>query len=219
MKRPELVVLAILVVISLVVSAVWAHRWQAHVAQSEEMRALYAFGSGGDLDKVKRLSEYPSPEAIQWLEKLAQQRDATGDSRVAAITALGGKASLNRAVLSRLLRIDQPFVVRHAAAGVLEQRGCDDLCILTALYELNAIWKGQPAIEAAPSTKELERKYSVHPAPDLERRTLAELRDKTEQDYLKLLNAKACETRKALTKDYSAEPAFIEQVQSKVGPC
>lgn len=139
MKRPELVVLAILVVISLGVWGVWAHRWQAKAAQREEMRALYAFGSGGDLDSVQRLSEYPSSEAIAWLERLAVQRDATADSRVAAITALGGKASLNRAVLSPLLRIDQPFVVRHTAAEVLEQRGCDGQCISNALYSLNAI--------------------------------------------------------------------------------
>lgn len=217
MKRPEARVIAVLIVVSLAVWGVWAHRWRAQVAQREEMRALYAFASGGDLDKVKRLSEYPSPEAIQWLEKLAQDWNATSDSRTAAIAALASKPSLNRAALSTLLYIDQPFVVRHAAAEVLGQRGCDDQCISTTLRGLRAIWQGQPAFEVGLST--VEHAYGVRGDPELDAKIDAELKANTEQDYWRLLENNPCAARNALKTDTSAEPAFVENVQSKLKPC
>src|SRR6266481_2226805 len=47
-KRPELAVLAIFLIVSLGVWAVWMHRWNAQVARRDEMNALYAIASGGD---------------------------------------------------------------------------------------------------------------------------------------------------------------------------
>jgi len=73
-KRPELVVLAIFLIVSLGVWAVWMHRWNAQVARRDEMNALYAIASGGDRASVRRLAEDPSPEAMQFIEKLAKDR-------------------------------------------------------------------------------------------------------------------------------------------------
>lgn len=217
MKRPEAIVIAILILVALSVWGVCAHHWQAQVAQREEMSALYAFASGGDLENVKRLSEYPSPEAIHWLERLAQDQNAAADSRTAAIAALASKPSLNRAALSTLLYIDQPFVVRHAAAEALQQRGCDDHCISATIRGLHAIWKGQPAIEVGLFA--VEHAYGVQGDSKLEAKIDAELKAKTEQDYWRLLENNPCAGRNALKADASAEPAFVEYVQSKLKSC
>jgi hypothetical protein len=64
-----------------------------------------------------------------------------------------------------------------------------------------------------------QTRYGVHIPPEEKAKINAELRGKTKQDYWKLLGSNPCATRKALLKDYSAEPAFGEHVQSKVGPC
>jgi hypothetical protein len=219
LKRTDLRVFAIFVLVSLGAWAVWMHRWQAQVARRDEMYALYATASGGDRESVRRLAEYPSSEAMQLIEKLAQDRNAFPEGRVEAINVLSARPPIHSKTLAPLLRIDQPFVIRHATAEAFEQRGCDDQCILSTLYALHAIWKVEPAIEAARSTEELEQRYGVHIPPEEKAKINAELRGKTEQDYWKLLGSNPCATRKALIKDYSAEPAFGEHVQSKVGPC
>jgi hypothetical protein len=173
------------------------------------MYALYALAGGGDRESVRRLvAEYPSQEAMPLIEKLAQDRSAFPEGRLEAINVLSARPPIHSRTLASLLRMDQPFVIRHATAEAFEQRGCDDQCISFTLYALHAIWKGESAIEAARSNEELEQRYGVHIPPEEKAKTNAELRDKTEQDYWKLLGSNPCETRKALVKDYSAEPAF-----------
>ena len=220
LKRTDLRVFVIFVLVSLGAWAVWMHRWRAQVARRDEMYALYALAAGGNRESVRRLAaEYPSQEAMPLIEKLAQDRSAFAEGRLEAINVLSARSPTHSRTLAPLLLMDQPFVIRHAAADAFEQRGCEDKCISFTLYALHAIWKGEPAIEAARSTEELEQKYGVHVPPEEMAKTNAELRDKTEQDYWKLLGSNPCETRKALLKDYSAKPAFSEHVQSKVGPC
>jgi hypothetical protein len=90
-------------------------------------------GSGGDAESIKMLSRLPSAEATFWLERLAQNSNAFADSRAEAVRALGNKTSIDSGVLSGLLRIDQPFVVRHASAEVFEQHGCNEVCVAAVL--------------------------------------------------------------------------------------
>ena len=220
LKRTDLRVFAIFVLVSLGVWAVWMHRRHAEVARRDEMYALYALAGGGDRESVRRLvAEYPSREAMPLIEKLAQDRNAFPEGRLEAINVLSARPPIHSKTLAPLLWIDQPFVIRHATAEAFEQRGCDDQCISSTLYALHAIWKGEPAIEAARTTEEIEQRYGVHIPPEEKAKINAELRDKTEQDYWKLLDSNPCATRKALINDYSAEPAFVEHVQSKVGLC
>lgn len=220
LKRTDLRVFAIFVLVSLGACAVWVHRWRAQVARRDEMYALYALAGGGDRESVRRLvAEYPSQQAMPLVEKLAQDRRAFPEGRLEAINVLSARPPIHSKTLAPLLQIDQPFVIRHATAEAFEQLGCDDQCISSTLYALHSIWKGEPAIEAARSTEELEQTYGVHIRPEEKAKTNAELRDKTEQDYWKLLGSNPCVTRNALIKDYPAEPAFGEHVQSKVRPC
>ena len=212
LTRIHLIVFAIVVVLALVAWALWMHRWQARVARKNEMRRLYSLAIGGDLDSVRRLSEYPSSEAIPWLEKLVQQRDATGDSRVAAITALGSNPSLDRATLAPLLQIDQPFVVRHAAAEVLEKSGCDQACILATLAALHAIWTGQPTLEVQAAAQ--------IPSPTQhDQEDLLYLHKQTEEDYSALLNTNPCLARNLLGTDYPSDSPFVDEVRKSLHPC
>src|SRR5207244_13058253 len=64
LKRPELAVLAIFLIVSLTAWAVWTQRWNMQAARSDEMNALYALASRRDPASVRRLPEYPSPAAM-----------------------------------------------------------------------------------------------------------------------------------------------------------
>ncbi len=92
-KRPEVVALAIFVAVSLGAWAVWMHRRNAQADLRDQMNALYAIASGGDRDSIRRLAEYPSPEAMHLIEKLAQDRNAISTARLEAINVLGRKTS------------------------------------------------------------------------------------------------------------------------------
>jgi hypothetical protein len=186
--------------------------WGFQVAGRNELKALYFAASGGDLSSVQRLSEHNSSGAQAWLERLAQNRNVVADSRVAAISALGKRHSIDSETLAPLLWIEQPFVVRHATAGVFEQRGYDDVCVSATLYALHAMWAGQTTFEMLLSTER----------PDLTpemNETVLRLRTQSEQDFLKLLNQDACRTRNTLKTDYPSDAAFVESVQTKIGPC
>ena len=212
MKRPEFVVLATLIVVSLVVWAVWAHRWRAQNAQREEMYALYAHASGGDRASVRQLARYDSPEATQLIERLAQDQNAFSDGRLEAINVLGTKQPVAAKTLAPLLWIDQPFVIRRAAAEVFKQRGCGKECISETLMALHAIREGQPTLEVR-----LEDQIASHTARDQEYSTY--LHKQTEEDYFALLDSNQCLTRQILQTDYSSDSAFLDLIGKKVGPC
>jgi hypothetical protein len=192
---------------------------QSYVQEKEALSHLYLSASGGDLRSVEQLSQSRASHAQWLLAKLAQDQSATSDSRVAAIKALDNRPALDVEALGHLIRINQPFVVRHAAAEVLEHRSCDDACISATLHAIHPMWKGEPALEASGSMEDLYRTYDVHPDPTLTAKIDADLRGKTEQDYRNLLNINPCETQKILKQGYSAEPAFIEFVQSRISVC
>ncbi len=211
-KRTEVIVFVIFVVVSLAAWAVWMIRWKAQVALRDELNALYAIAGGGDLASVRRLAEYPSPEAIQLIERLAQNRNAFSDSRVEAINVLGARPPIDSKTLAPLLWIDQPFVVRRAVARVFKQRGCDEGCISATLTALHAIWGGQPTVEV--------RLSAQIPSPTLhDQEDLVYLHKQTEEDYFVLLNSSACLARKTLQTIYGSDSAFVVDIQKKVAPC
>jgi hypothetical protein len=210
LKRTELVVLAIFLVVSLGAWAVWMHRWNAQAARTDEMYALYAIASGGDRVSVRRLAEYPSPEAMQLIEKLAQDRNAFSDGRLEAINVLGARHPFDSKTLAPLLWIDQPFVVRHAAAGVFKQRGCDEGCLSATLTALHAIWGGQPTVEVQAAAQ-------IASLTPYDQEHLLYLRKQTEEDYFVLLNSNACLTKKILQTDYGSDSEFVARVQKRAG--
>jgi len=211
-KRPELAVLAIFVIVSLGACAVWMHRWNAQAARRDEMNALYAIASGGDPASVRRLAEYPSPEAMQFIEKLAKDRNAFPDGRLEAINVLGARQSIDSKTLPPLLWIDEPFVIRRAVAKVFKERGCSEDCISGTLTALHAIWGGQPTLEVqatalVPSSTPHAQEHLVY------------LRKQTEEDYFVLLNSNPCLTGKALKTKYGSDSEFFEKIRKQVGPC
>jgi hypothetical protein len=147
-----------------------------------------------------------------WLQELAQDRNATADSRVEAINALAKKNALDSKSLGLLLAIDQPLAVRHAVALAFEQHGCDVFCVAAALNALNAIWEGKPTLEMRLSAQ-------LPDSSPESARIDSELHRKTVEDYLTLLNLNPCLTRRALDSSYAAERVFIDRLQAKVGPC
>ena len=212
MKRTDLLVFAIFVVVSLGVWAVWAHHWQAQVAQRDEMYALYAIAGGGDRDSVRRLAAYPSPQAIQLIEKLAQDRNAFPEGRLEAINILGARRPVESKALAPLLWIDQPFVIRRAVAGVFKQSECGGDCISETLKALHAIRAGQ-------TTSEMQATALIPSPTSHDQEHLVYLHKQTEEDYFVLLNRNACLMRKILQTDYASDSAFVDEIQKKVGPC
>jgi hypothetical protein len=211
-KRLELVALAILIAVSLGAWAVWMHRWNARKTRSDEMNALYAIASGGDRASVRRLAEYPSPEAIQLIQKLAQDRNAFPDARLEAINVLGARHPIDSKTLAPLLCIDQPFDVRRAVTGVFKQRGCDEECISAALTSLHAIWGGQPTLEV--------HLYAQIPSSTPHaQEELAYFHKQTEEDYLVLLNSNPCLTGKTLQTKYGSDSEFVDKIRKNLRPC
>jgi len=211
-KRPELVVLAIFIVVGLGAWAVWVHRWKAQAAQRDEMFALYATASGGDRASVRRLAEYPSPEATQLIQKLAQDQGAFPEGRLEAISVLRANPSVDSKTLAPLLWIDQPFIIRRAAAAVFKQRGCDERCISSTLTALRAIWAGQP-------TSEMQATALIPSPTSHAQDNLVYFHRQTEEDYFVLLNSNACLTRKTLQNDYAADSEFGDKIRNKLGSC
>ncbi len=176
------------------------------------MNALYAIASGGDRASVRRLAEDPSPEALQFIEKLAKDRKAFPEGRLEAIDVLGARPSVDPKTLVPLLWIDEPFVVRRAVAKVFKERGCSEDCISQTLAALHAIWAGQPTLEAQATA------LIPSPTPH-DQENLVNLRKQTEEDYFVLLNSKPCLTGKTLRTKYGSDPEFFDKIRKKVAPC
>jgi hypothetical protein len=172
---------------------------------------LYASARGGDLDAVRRLAQRPLT-SVNWLQELAQDQNATADSRVEAINTLAQKNALDSRSLSLLLWIDQPLAVRHAVALAFEQHGCDNVCVGAALNALDAIWKGEPTLEMRLSAQ-------LADTSPISAQIDSELHRKTVQDYLALLNLNPCLTRKILNGSYPTDHAFVDRVHAQVEPC
>lgn len=204
---------AVLIAASILTSIVMILWWITRANRMEKLSTLYTSASGGDLDSVRRLNEFSFLHASPWLEALAHDRTAAPDSRVAAIKALASNTSFERTRLLPLIQIDQPFVVRHTAAEVFEQKGCSDTCISATLYGLHAIWKGDPAFEEGLSA--VEQKYGIRADPKVK----ASIKANTERDYRTLLNSNPCTVRDTLKRDYGSESAFAEAVTAHVKPC
>jgi hypothetical protein len=211
-KRPELAVLAIFLIVSLGAWAVWMHRWNAQAARRDEMNSLYAIASGGDRASVRRLAEDSSPEAMQFIEKLAKDRKAFPEGRLEAIDVLGARQSVDLKMLVPLLWIDEPFVVRRAVAKVFKERGCSEDCISETLAALHAIWARQPTLE-------VQATALIPSSTPHDQENLVYLRKQTEEDYSVLLNGNPCLTRKTLQTKYGSDSEFFDKIRMKVGPC
>ena len=207
----------ILIIVGFLTSIGGTLWWMTRANRTQKLNDLYASATGGDLDSVRRLNEFSFSYAGPWLQALADNRTAAPDSRVAAIKTLASNAPFDRSRLLPLLQIDQPFVVRHAAAEVFEQNGCGDACISAALHALYTIWRGDPAFEVGLSA--VEQKYGVHADPKLKANLNAELRANTERDNRALLDSNPCAALETLKKDYGSQSAFIEGVQAQVKSC
>lgn len=212
LTRSHLIVFVCIVVVSLGVWALWMRRYQAQVATSDQMHALYALASGGDLDSVKRLADYPSPEAVQLIKNLAQDRRALADGRLEAINILANRRPFDPKTIAPLLSIDQPFVVRHATAKAFERHSCEDQCISATLSALHAISRGQP-------TSEMKATAQIpYPTPH-DQEQLAYLHKQTEEDYFALLNSNPCLARNLLGTGYPSDSQFVDDVRKKLHPC
>jgi len=176
------------------------------------MNALYAIASGGDSASVRRRAEYPSLEAMQFIERLAKDRKAFPAGRLEAIDVLGSTQSVDLRALVPLLWIDEPFVVRRAVAEVFKERGCSEDCISETLAALHAIWAGQPTLEVQATA--LIPSYTPH-----DQENLVHLRKQTEEDYSVLLNSNPCLTRKTLQTKYGSDSEFLDKIRKKVEPC
>ena len=206
-KAAQLVVFLIWTAIVLCGPLWWGLRIQKRYSS-----ALYTSASGGDLDAVRLLAQRPLM-SVAWLQTLAQDPDATADSRVEAINALAQKNALDSTSLSALLWIDQPLAVRHAIALGFEQRGCDYGCVNAALRALKAIWKGQPTFEMRLSAQRPDGSAAMWAQID------RELHRETVQDYLALVNLNPCLTKETLNRFYPNDRTFIDYVQAQMRSC
>jgi hypothetical protein len=212
--KEQRILLVALSALAVVAFLSWGlHRGNVRTAQNRKLQTLYAYASGGDLNRLKLLADDPSPEAQEWLEKLAQDRTAFAEARVAAIKSLVGRPRIDHTSLNPLIQIDEPFVVRHATAEFFEQHGCSESCVGTTLQALHAIWQGKPTLEMKPDPR--AQAYGISPRPDL----TSSLRKQSERDYLEVLGSNACAAQKILTRDYSSESEFVIYVREKMKPC
>jgi hypothetical protein len=202
----RLVVLVAFCIVSLA-----ATFWRAaRISERNELRDLYESSLQGDLTSVQRMASHHSSEGTSWLEKLAEDRIASADSRSRAIAALGKRRFPNTELLARLLWIDHPFVVRHAAAEVFEQRGCNQPCLSAALYAMHGIWDGQ-------HTAEMRFAAEVASSDHMEA-LLAQLHSQTEDDYVGLLNKDPSATRHTLKAEYhnASDSAFVSGIEARL---
>jgi hypothetical protein len=170
---------------------------------------LYA--AAGDVNSVHRIGSYHSAESVRVLEQLAREKSARAETRVDAVNELSRKSSADPNVFTSLLWIDHPFVVRHAAASALTDRGCDSACITAVLYCLHSLWEGQLTAEARLAS---ERHLNSNQAEAM----AARLRSSTENDYFGLLNKNSCSAEKVLHSDYS-DAAFTDHVRQGLVLC
>jgi hypothetical protein len=200
-----------LALVGIVASLFW-YRWE--VARKQELNVLSSWGAAGHLESVRRLSEIDSAEARKRLQALAEDDQATADGRVAAINALGSKHSFDEASFSALLRIEEPFSVRHAAASVLAQGKCGETCVSASLTALDFILQGKPTLEMTlplpPESAEQEA---------ISKKILEKLHKESAQDYLALLKSNPCVTWKVARRDYADDEALLDELKPQVGGC
>lgn len=211
LTRTHLIAFASIVVVLLGAWALWMRRHQVQVSKRDEMRALYGLASGGDRDSVRRLADYSSPEAMQLIKKLAQDRNAYAGGRLEAISILADR-SFDLKTIAPLLSIDQPFAVRHATAKTFERHACEDPCISATLSALHAISRGQP-------TSEMQAAAQIPSSTPRDQEDLLYLRKQTEEDYFALLNSNPCLALNLLEIGYPSDPPFVDEVRKNLHPC
>ncbi len=191
-----------------------ANTWFAvrHLREQENER-LFTSASSGDLLSVGELARR---NAVTWLEKVAQNRNAFADSRVAALEALDERASINSDHLAVLLLIGQAFVVRHRTAAIFDKHGCDEVCLSATLRSLHDLWAGRLTLEAQQTVTH----PPPYPSPDSDgTKVVEELRAITERDYLGLLNKDPCAARTVMAREYVGEVGFTENLNRRLNPC
>lgn len=193
------------VAVLLLAAPVW--RWWSY-AQQWEMQTLYNSAMTGNIVSVRSMSHQTFSQSTEWLEKLAEDRNADPYARVAAIEELMDKRSATKRRIVPLLWIQVPYVVRHEAALWFKKRGCDEDCTRMALDCLHSIWGGKATLEMQLSNGE-DRNHS----PD----DIAEdLRNRTESDYISLLSSAPCTCHRYLQSDYAADREFAGRVEGKL---
>ncbi len=201
--------------------------WRWETKKKQELSVTYGLACEGDRTYFNKIRELKASESTPQLEHmaLANEEDCSAETRVAAIGVLSSRGLPNRDDLTSLLRIDHPFVVRHAAVEALVQHGCDGLCVESALEAIKALSLGQPASETK-AEAEIETTV-VESAPSTQdpkllgksRQGLKELQLQALNDYFKLLQNNPCETQKVLRTKYSSDHELIDSVQKKVPGC
>jgi hypothetical protein len=186
--------------------------WLAHRRdETRELHNLYLYAAAGDVNSVHRISSYHSAESVRVLEQLARDKSATAETRVDVVNELSRKSAADLDVFTNLLWIDNPFMVRHAAASTLMDRGCDSTCITAVLYCLHSLWAGELTLEARLGG---ERHANVNHV----QATVVRLRSSTENDYFGLLNKNPCSAEKVLHSDYS-DAAFTDYLRQRLVLC
>ena len=179
--------------------------------ETRKLHDLYLYAVSGDVDSVHRISAHHSVESVRVLEQLARNRSAAAETRVDAVNELSRKSLADSEVFTSLVWIDHPFVVRHAAASALADRGCDSACITAVLYCLHSLWEGQLTAEAHLASEH-------HLNSNQAEATLARLRSSTENDYFGLLNKNSCSAEKLLQSGYP-DAAFTDHVRQRLVLC
>lgn len=173
------------------------------------MQNLYYSASTGDLESVRELSGHRLPGSTEWLERLADNHNAEPQARASAIEALVGRRSADPRRIAPLLWIRVPFFVRDEAAQWFLKRGCAEDCARITLNSLHALWNGQLTIEA-------QLYADDHSAARGSDNDVLKLMNRTEANYIALLNAAPCLCDKRLRLDYSMDPAFAKKVMEQL---
>jgi hypothetical protein len=220
----KLLVLACLV--GWFVMFIWGTVWrQQRDRENRELTLLYQLSCGGDHASLYQLSGHVSAEATLKLELLSKEQACMADARVAAINLLGSKGHLDADDLNLLLRINEPFDVRHATVEAFVQHGCNRKCVATALDSLHELSQGQPALEELLEAQLETELKKIQPPADYQRaigvsrQQLESLHIKAEADYFTLLSGNPCITREILRTDYATDDRFIELVMGKIPNC
>ena len=213
--RPIRVHIALLAcVLGIIGSVLW---WQHDAKQKKELYLLYTYACADQRDSFERLSKITSSAATRRLQQMAiaREQDCVASMRVAAIKELVRRGLSDGHELHSLLKIDQPFVIRHVVAEAFAQHGCDRECLATTLESLHAISQGQATLEMR-LQPELEGYLKDLEAIRKSRQDLQNLQQETTTDYFRLLSSDPRATRQILRSDYSADDQFIRYIEKSL---
>jgi hypothetical protein len=207
-----------LCVLGILVSSLW---WKHQEMERRELQFAYSFVCMGDTASFQKVAQRKSSETTFLLRQVALG-DCFSSARVAAIQALASGKLLRGEELETLLKIDQPFDVRHAIAEAIDI--CDEKCATTVLNSLNALSQGQIAHETKSEMKFESRLKELNypPSPQQMAESREQLRVLQQQaltDYFRLLSKAPCQTQEILKSKYAEEAPFVDFVRKNIPVC